>query len=165
VEDNTLQAQISGLRKALGAEGQNCIVTTVPGRGYRLVLRRRAVPRLRRSHRGAGGPSIAVLAFDNLSGDAADESFADGMAEDLITELVALSPPPPRLLVVARNSSLHLQGAAVSISARSARNWACAIVLEGQHTGRAGNRIRVTAQLIESRGAGSTSGRSATIDR
>ena len=74
VEDNAIQAQVSALRKALedGKGGQRYIVT-VPGRGYRFV----AEPTDAR-HSLLDKPSIAVLPFDNLSGDPSQDYFADG---------------------------------------------------------------------------------------
>jgi TolB-like protein len=144
VEENTLQAQISGLRKALGEVGQNYIVT-VPGRGYRLVCEE-AMPAATTSPAPRGRPSIAVLAFDNLSGAPADECFADGMAEDLITELSRSRS----MLVVARNSSFTFKGRVMDVR-EIGRELGVRYVLEGS-VRRAGERIRVTAQLIEAEG-------------
>jgi TolB-like protein/Flp pilus assembly protein TadD len=144
VEENTLQAQISGLRKALGEAGQDYIIT-VPGRGYRLVCNE-AVPEPAASPVPRSRPSIAVLAFNNLSGDSADECFADGMAEDLITELSRSRS----LLVVARNSSFTFKGRSVDVR-QLARELGVRYVVEGSIR-RAGSRIRVTTQLIEAEG-------------
>jgi len=88
-------------------------------------------------------PSIAVLAFTNMSGDAEQEFFADGIAEDIITEL-----SKSRLLfVIARNSSFTYKGRPVSVTDVS-RELGVRYVLEGS-VRRAGNRVRVTAQLID----------------
>jgi TolB-like protein/class 3 adenylate cyclase len=89
-------------------------------------------------------PSIAVLAFQNMSGDAEQEYFSDGIAEDIITDLSKLS----ELHVIARNSSFTFKHKAVSIPA-VARDLGVRYVLEGS-VRKAGNRIRVTAQLIDS---------------
>src|SRR5690349_9949177 len=140
VEVNALQAQISALRKALGEAGQKYIVT-VPGRGYRLVCPD-AAPQTAVTP-SDGRPSLAVLAFDNLSGDPADECFADGMAEDLITELSRSRS----LLVVARNSSFTFKGRHADIP-QIGQELGVRYVLEGSLR-RAGSSIRVTAQLIE----------------
>ena len=80
VEENDLQVQISALRKALG----DGMIATIPGRGYRLTM----VPSGGRlpSDATAGKPSIAVLPFTNMSGDIEQEYFADGVADDIITE-------------------------------------------------------------------------------
>ena len=66
-------------------------------------------------------PSIAVLPFQNMSGDPEQEYFADGMVEDIITALSRFKS----LFVIARNSSFTYKGKAV-ISSRSAANWGCA---------------------------------------
>jgi adenylate cyclase len=89
-------------------------------------------------------PSIAVLAFQNMSGDAEQEYFSDGISEDIITDLSKLS----ELHVIARNSSFTYKRKAVLI-ADVARDLGVRYVLEGS-VRRAGNRIRVTAQLIDS---------------
>jgi adenylate cyclase len=90
-------------------------------------------------------PSIAVLPFDNISGDAEQEFFADGLVEDIITTLSKLSG----LLVIARNSSFVYKGKAVDVRA-VAKELGVRYVLEGS-VRKAGNRIRVTAQLIDAR--------------
>lgn len=88
-------------------------------------------------------PSIAVLPFDNMGEAGEDIYFADGIAEDIITELSRYSD----LFVVARNSSFTYRGKAVRI-ADVARDLGVRYVLEGS-VRRAGNRIRVNAQLID----------------
>ncbi len=88
-------------------------------------------------------PSIAVLPFDNMSGDAEQEYFADGMTEDLITDLSKLSG----LLVIGRNSSFVYKGKAVDLRIVG-KELGVHYVLEGSIR-RAGNRIRMNAQLIE----------------
>ena len=67
-------------------------------------------------------PSIAVLPFQNMSGDPEQEYFADGMVEEITTAIARL----PWLFVIARNSSLHLQGQGGRREAGGAANWACA---------------------------------------
>ena len=92
---------------------------------------------------GFGGvPAIAVLAFDNLSGDPEQEYFADGIAEDLITRLSA-----GRLPVIARNSSFVYKGQAVDVK-RVGRELGARYVVEGS-VRRAADRVRVSAQLID----------------
>ena len=88
-------------------------------------------------------PSIAVLPFDNMSGDPEQEFFADGMAEDIITALSRLR----WLLVIARNSSFIYKGSALDIRQVS-RELGVRYVLEGS-VRKAGNRVRITAQLID----------------
>jgi TolB-like protein/class 3 adenylate cyclase/Tfp pilus assembly protein PilF len=89
-------------------------------------------------------PSIAVLAFNNMSGDAEQEYFSDGISEDIITDLSKL----PGLHVIARNSSFVYKKQAVSLP-DVARDLGVRYVLEGS-VRKAGNRVRVTAQLIDS---------------
>jgi adenylate cyclase len=88
-------------------------------------------------------PSFAVLAFDNMSDVAKDVYFADGIAEDIITELSRYSD----LFVVARNSSFAYRGKVTRIS-EVARQLGVRYVLEGS-VRRAGSRVRISAQLIE----------------
>ena len=89
-------------------------------------------------------PSIAVLAFNNMSGDAEQEYFSDGISEDVITDLSKLD----NVHVIARNSSFVYKNTAVSIP-EVARELGVRYVLEGS-VRKAGNRVRVTAQLIDS---------------
>ena len=89
------------------------------------------------------GPSVAVLAFDNMSGDPEQEYFADGIAEDIITDLSKVSG----LTVIARNSSFAYRGRAVDVRSVG-RELGVGFVLEGS-VRRAGQRVRVTAQLID----------------
>ncbi|HEY1943370.1 MAG TPA: adenylate/guanylate cyclase domain-containing protein [Roseiarcus sp.] len=93
-------------------------------------------------------PSIAVLAFDNISGDPEQEYFSDGISEDIITDLSRLS----ELHVIARNSSFIYKRAAVSVP-DVAKALGVRYVLEGS-VRKAGNRVRVTAQLIDSTSGG-----------
>ena len=93
-------------------------------------------------------PSIAVLAFQNMSGHAEQEYFADGITEDVITDLSKVGG----LLVIARNSSFAYKGRAVDIRT-IARELGVRSVLEGSIR-RAGNRVRITAQLIDAQTGG-----------
>jgi TolB-like protein len=88
-------------------------------------------------------PSIAILAFDNLSGDPGQEFFADGISENLITRLACI----PEMLVIARSSSFAYKGKAVDVR-QVGRELGVSHVLEGSVL-RAEQRIRVTAQLID----------------
>ncbi len=88
-------------------------------------------------------PSIAVLPFTNMSGDPEQEYFADGMAEDIITELSRM----PWFFVIARNSSFTYKGHAVDVK-QVGRELGVAYVLEGS-VRKAGNRLRINAQLID----------------
>ncbi len=88
-------------------------------------------------------PSIAVLPFDNMSGDPDQAYFSDGMTEDLITELARFRS----LFVIARNSSFAFRGRAVDV-AEVGRQLGVQYVVEGS-VRKAGNRVRITAQLID----------------
>ena len=90
-------------------------------------------------------PAIAVLPFDNMSDDAEQEYFADGITEDLITELARFQ----NLVVIARNSTFTYKGKATRIK-DVARDLGVHYVVEGS-VRKAGNRVRVTVQLIESK--------------
>ncbi len=88
-------------------------------------------------------PSIAVLPFQNMSGDPEQDYFVDGMVEDIITGLSRIK----WLFVIARNSSFTYKGRAVDIR-QVGRELGVRYVLEGG-VRKAGNRLRITAQLIE----------------
>src|SRR6516165_3369726 len=93
-------------------------------------------------------PSIAVLPFENMSGDPEQEYFADGIAEDVLTTLSKI----PELLVIARNSSFVFRGHALDIR-EIGRMLGVRHVLEGS-VRKSGNRIRLAAQLIDSLNGG-----------
>jgi TolB-like protein len=88
-------------------------------------------------------PSIAVLPFQNMSGDPEQEYFADGMVEDIITGLSRSKS----LFVIARNSSFTYKGKAVDIK-QVGRELGVRYVLEGS-VRKSGNRVRITGQLID----------------
>src|SRR3984893_7549928 len=88
-------------------------------------------------------PSIAVLPFQNMSGDPEQEYFADGMVEEIITALSRIR----WLFVIARNSTFTYKGQAIDVK-RVGRELGVRYVLEGS-VRKAGARVRITAQLIE----------------
>jgi adenylate cyclase len=88
-------------------------------------------------------PSIAVLPFDNLSGQVEENYFSDGITEDIITGLARFRS----LFVIARNSSFTFRGKSIDL-AEIGRRLGVSYLLEGS-VRRAGERIRITAQLIE----------------
>ena len=90
-------------------------------------------------------PSIAVLPFTNMSGDAEQEYFCDGLVEDIITTLSKLAG----LRVIARNSSFVYKGRSVDVR-EAAKQLGVRYVLEGS-VRKSGNRIRITAQLIDAK--------------
>ena len=93
-------------------------------------------------------PSIAVLPFQNMSGDPEQEYFADGIAEDIITALSKLS----QLFVIARNSSFTFKGRNVDVRDAS-KKLGVRYVLEGS-VRKSGNRVRITSQLIDAKTGG-----------
>jgi TolB-like protein/DNA-binding winged helix-turn-helix (wHTH) protein len=150
VEEGNLYVHVSALRKALDEHGgQDSLVATVPGRGYRLaglsglrptqVADRPLPPQLPLPDR----PSIAVIPFQNLGGDPDQEYFADGMVEEIITALSRIR----WLFVIARNSSFTYKGRTVDVK-QIGRELGVRYVLEGS-VRKAGERVRITAQLIE----------------
>ena len=106
VEEHNIQVHISALRKAFEKDGDGeTWIVTVPGRGYRF-LGSPGPPAAGKSAPAADlpvadKPSLAVLPFQNLSGDPEQEYFADGMVEEIITALSRIR----WLFVIARNSS------------------------------------------------------------
>jgi adenylate cyclase len=99
-------------------------------------------------------PSIAVLPFDNLSGDPDQEYIADGITENIITALSYI----PEIFVIARNSTFTYKGKAVKAQ-EVAEDLGVRYILEGS-VQRAGDRVRITAQLIDA-----ASGRHLWADR
>jgi TolB-like protein/Tfp pilus assembly protein PilF len=152
VEEGSLRAQIAALRKALGdGKGDARYITTLAGRGYCFVAPISRV-RDRGGERAAATkpalalpdkPSIAVLAFQNMSGDPEQEYFADGMVEEIITALSRIR----WLFVIARNSSFTYKGQAVDVK-QVGRELGVRYVLEGS-VRKAGGRVRITPQLID----------------
>jgi adenylate cyclase len=92
---------------------------------------------------GRDKPAIVVLPFANLSGDPEQEFFADGLTEDILTELSRFRD----LLVISRNTSSRYKGKAVDVK-KIAKELAVHYLLEGS-VRKAGNRVRVTVQLID----------------
>jgi TolB-like protein len=88
-------------------------------------------------------PSIAVLPFENLSGDPEQAYFADGMVEEIITAYSRIH----WLFVIARNSSFTYKGRAVDVK-QVGKELGVLYVLEGS-VRKAGNRVRITAQLLD----------------
>jgi len=155
VADATIASRIRAVRKVLGDTGvKQEIVQTVPRRGFRFVATlsdpsgatesepQTDLPSGENFVDQTGKPSIAVLPFDNMSGNPEEDYFSDGLCEDLI---MALSQYPG-LLVIARNSTFIYKGKAVDI-ATVARDLNVTHVLEGS-VRRGGQRLRITAQLI-----------------
>ena len=150
VEENNLQVQISALRKVLDEDAEGRYLLTVPGRGYRFVA-----PVEREKTKAAPAepasspmplpdkPSIAVLPFTNMSGDAEQEYFADGIVEDITTALSRF----PSLFVIARNSSFTYKGRAVDMR-QVGHELGVRYILEGS-VRKVGRRVRITGQLVQ----------------
>jgi TolB-like protein len=155
VEENNLNQVISALRRALGNGAESRIIVTVPGRGYQFVAAVNEagadVPPRIDAAQGSAAPStspardasIAVLPFASLSSDPEKDYFGDGIADELIHLLARV----PGLKVPARTSSFAYKGRNKD-ARRIARDLGVAMLLEGSVRS-AGERIRVTAQLIE----------------
>jgi len=120
---------------------------TKPIRVYRVIMETDASERVFLEERTVlplpDKPSIAVLPFVNMSGDPEQEYFSDGITEDIITALSR----SPWLFVISRNSSFAYRGTLVNVKQVS-RELGVRYILEGS-VRKAGNRVRVTAQLID----------------
>ena len=125
-----------------------------PVRAYRVKLSVAETARPSRRDMGPSKPSIAVLPFANLSGDPEQEYFADGITEDILTELSRFSS----LFVIARNSSFQYRGKSQDMK-KVGRELGARYLVEGS-VRRLGSQIRITAQLIDA-----TSGRHAWAER
>ena len=152
VTPNSLAQCIREIRHALHDDTQ-AIIETVSKRGYLFALPVIAVDGNDAPLSAEAGesralplpdrPSIAVLPFDNMSGDPDQDYFADGISEDLITGLSRIR----WLFVIARNSTFVYKGRAVDVR-QVARELGVRYVLEGS-VRRAGKRLRISAQLID----------------
>jgi adenylate cyclase len=154
VEEANLNVQIAKLRHILdqNREHGSCI-QTISGRGYcfvGVVGELGGSPTVSAGLQGSPAhlplpdqPSIAVLPFTNMSSDPEQDYFSDGIAEDIITAVSRY----PSLFVIARNSSFTYKGRAVDVK-QVGRELGVRYLLEGG-VRKAGNRIRVTAQLVE----------------
>ena len=158
VSDSTLASHINGVRKAIGDSGEDQnLVRTLPRKGFRFIGEVTETP----SSTAVGAtrtasdkghapdlalpdrPSIAVLPFQNLSGDPDQEYFADGMVEDIIAALSRMR----WLFVIARNSSFTYKGRSVDVK-QVGRELGVRYVLEGS-VRKAGNRVRIAGELID----------------
>jgi TolB-like protein len=150
VGDAALVTCIQELRRALKDDARHPrYIETLHRRGYRFVGKMALAPP---TATGDGGervltlpnrPSIAVLPFANMSEDPDQQHFADGISEDLITDLSRIH----WLFVIARNSTFVYKNRAVDVKQVS-RELGVRYVLEGS-VRRAGKRIRISAQLID----------------
>jgi TolB-like protein/Flp pilus assembly protein TadD len=163
VSESTLTSRINAVRRAIGDTGekQSCI-RTFARKGFRFI----AAVETRKDTAKANvaiseaalalpqKPSIAILPFSNMSGDAADDSFADGVTEEIITALSRVR----WFFVIARGSSFAYKTKNTDPS-DVARELGVRYILMGSIR-RAGDRIRVTAKLIDGSNGGSVWARS-----
>lgn len=148
---DALSNAIIKLRKALGDKARKPrIIETIAKTGYRLIAEVRMPSEKPAGQSESPGdlappvkPSIAVLPFDNMSGDAEQEYFSDGITEDIITELSRFHD----LIVIARHSSFVFKGQALDI-ADIGNKLGVQYILEGS-VRKSGARVRISAQLIE----------------
>ena len=154
VSDAALTTRINVARNAIGDSGYDQrLIKTLPRKGFRFVgaVQEEAAAAVAATPMEAprplpalpDKPSIAVLPFANLSSDPEQEYLADGIVQDVITELSRFS----ELFVIARNSSFQYKGKSADVR-QVARELGVRYVLEGSIR-RGGNRIRIAAQLID----------------
>lgn len=159
VSESTLTSHVNAVRKAIGDTGkEQRLIRTVSRKGMRFVggvredepiAQAAAAPSNSASERSApmlslpDSPSIAVLPFRNLSGDAGQDYFADGVVEDIITALSRIR----WLFVIARNSSFTYKGRTVD-EKQVGRELGVRYVVEGSVRHAAG-RVRITGQLVD----------------
>nr|WP_246583730.1 winged helix-turn-helix domain-containing protein [Bradyrhizobium iriomotense] len=151
VSDSALNSRINAARKALGDDGATQrLIKTIPRKGFRFVgdVREDAAaapapvePATARPRAATDRPAIAVLAFENMSGDPAQDYFGDGISEDILTAL----SKQRWFMVIARNSSFTYKGRAVHIR-QIAEELGVRYIVEGS-VRKADNRVRITAQL------------------
>ena len=151
VSDSTLDSRINAARSAIGDNGrEQRLIRTIPRKGVRFVgtvsgpCEAKASPPAEQPRPALAlpdRPAIAVLPFDNMSGDREQEYFSDGISEDIITALSKLR----WFFVIARNSSFTYKGKPVHMR-QVAAELGVRYVLEGS-VRRSGDRVRITAQL------------------
>ncbi|MDF0496954.1 winged helix-turn-helix domain-containing tetratricopeptide repeat protein [Bradyrhizobium yuanmingense] len=149
VSDSALNSRINAARKALGDDGATQrLIKTIPRKGFRFVgevQEEAAAPARTESRpalpRMADRPAIAVLAFENMSGDPEQDYFGDGISEDILTAL----SKQRWFMVIARNSSFTYKGRAVHIR-QIAEELGVRYIVEGS-VRKADKRVRITAQL------------------
>ncbi|KWV47647.1 adenylate cyclase 3 [Bradyrhizobium macuxiense] len=154
VSDAALTTRLNAARSAIGDSGeQQRLIKTLPRKGFRFVGQVREVEEAAGPNPGEAAPesalalpdkpSIAVLPFENMSGDPEQEYFADGMVEEITTALSRFK----RLFVIARNSSFTFKGRTVDIK-EVGRILGVRYILEGS-VRKAAGKVRITGQLID----------------
>src|ERR1700704_6257738 len=148
--DNSINTAVRKIRHTLGDISRNPqYVETVLGKGYRFKGRTVVSPVVEAAEIEAQRSRImlAILPFENLSGDPAQEYFSDGLSEETIMRLGQMSPH--RMGVIARTSSMAYKQTDKSVT-RIGQELGVDYVLEGS-VRREGARVRITAQLIRVR--------------
>lgn len=141
-----IEALPSAAAKAAGAEGRPRTVRLgLIAAGCIVIIGAAVWVLVNHMHAARGIHSLAVLPLDNLSGDPSQEYFADGMTDELITQLARI----PNLRVVSRTSVMAMRGPGRSLP-EIARELDVDAIVEGS-TVRSGDHIRITAQLIDAR--------------
>jgi len=139
VEESNLTVQIAALRKLIGARA----IATVPGVGYQLTLAARAPAEPTKALPLPDKPSLAVLPFANLTGDAGKDYLVDGILSDLISALSCIRA----FFVIAASSTFTLKGKAIDI-ADVGRQLGVRYIVEGGIQ-QAGDSLRINLQLVE----------------
>lgn len=139
VEEGNLTVQIGTLRKALGRDA----IKTVPGIGYRLTLGAESPAPAPDAPKLPDKPSLAVLPFTNLTGQAESEYLVDGM----VTEIISALGRVHSVFVISSTSSFTYKGRSVDL-AQVGRELGVRYILEGSIQ-QAGLRMRIFAQLVE----------------
>jgi TolB-like protein len=156
VSDSAIATRINAVRRALSDDGAaQRLIRTFSRKGFRFIgeiTEQREVPLSGRYEFGAIGaidqPSIAVLPFQSLSDDSAQDYFALGMTEEIITALSRIR----WLVVIARNLSFAYKGRIIDVK-QAGRELGVRYVLEGS-VRKAGGRVRVATQLIDAETGG-----------
>lgn len=145
VGEDAINRALSRIRHVAAEIGEGSFtVQTITKVGYRLLVDGvAALPEMKRDAPAASQPSVCVLPFVNMSGDADQEYFSDGICEDITTDLSKLSG----LSVSARNTAFTFKGGATDVRT-VARRLGVTHVLEGS-VRKIGNRVRISAQLID----------------
>jgi TolB-like protein len=145
VEEGSLTRTISILRKSLegGTHGKE-FISTIPKRGYRFAARVEGLSSLPAAPL-ASKIMLAVLPFENMSGQKSQEYFSDGLTEEMITQLGRMNPD--RLGVIARTSAMRYKNA-TKTAHQIGQELHVSHILEGS-VRRASGRVRIAAQLIQ----------------
>lgn len=145
VSDSALSSRIKSARQAIGDDGKSqSLIRTVHGLGFRFIGNAPGIDRPDAAGRPAK-PVIAVMPFENLSGDSAEDHLADGVTADIISTLSRHR----WLSILSRNATVRFKGGGSSV-ADIARDTGAHYIVEG-NVRRIGERMRVGVQLVDSK--------------